>query len=791
MRYWVILFLVAGLLACSSSNSQTDDVTAVNSPELRLPDVPFVETVGDVAVPMDLYLSDATAPDGADGVVSDVTDAADLGSSDLTDAQALDGHDAGGGDATDAVGSDVPEEIVPFDPTLPNPVPLDDDPLLRMPGTQHTEGFELEASANCLTCHGQGLDDGVEVGSAWAGGMMAQAARDPIFLATFTVALQDSRWVLGNYNAGDLCLRCHFPSGWVAGRSEPTNGTAMIGPDHDGVTCDSCHRQIDPHFVATYEGEREGNDWLNVWDETNASGTPSQAAADATWAADKAESLAFKLFNGNPFFGEDFKPAMAPWIEAGSGQYFYAQDDARRASFADADATHEIAYSRFHKSRYMCGSCHDVSNPALANLGQAGTAPGDGETLLVTEAQPAHAYAPVERTFSEFMLSKYGQNGGAEGSGIFAPDTFKTSLPGNKIGRCQDCHMADLTGKGAILLFSVLRPDESAEHPNSGMPNHDMVGGNVFVSTLLASTDPQSPNYDETNANLLGQGPDKLLLDLNAGTGVNGKALLAGAARAQAMLEAAGSIADVAYDEATGALSFKVVNHTGHKLISGFAEGRRMFLNVRLFDGETVLHEINPYDAEVGTLKGLHHDYSPWSPDLDENQTHASELVYEMHPSSALTGEEETFHFVLGTGSHKDNRIPPPGFNIEQADERKALPFWEGQAAPDYFTADEYAGGYDKVELTLPAGGDRVEIRLYYQTASREYIEFLRDEITGDADTLASPTPSGADEAYVVQKDPYLASLKAWGDTIWQLWQHNKDMPGAAPLLMVEEVVTF
>jgi hypothetical protein len=772
---------------CAGSTSRPVDALDARGSDLALPDVRFVETVTDVVEPTDmpapLDQRDATIPDGVDAVDATAADVSDLSAPDLSDASSA--------DASDAIAPDSTPEVLPFDPTLPNPVDLDDDPLLRMPGTQHTEGFKLDEAASCLTCHGEGLNDGVEVGSAWAGGMMAQAARDPIFLATFTVALQDSRWVLGNYNAGDLCLRCHFPAGWVAGRSDPPNGTAMTGADHDGVSCDTCHRQIDPHFVATYNGEREGNDWLNIWDETNASGTPSQAAADATLAADKAESLAFKLFNGNPFFGEDFKPAMAPWIEAGSGQYFYAQDDARRASFADADATHEIAYSRFHKSRYMCGSCHDVSNPALANLGQAGTAPGDGETLLVTEAQPAHAYAPVERTFSEFMLSKYGQNGGAEGSGIFAPDTFKTSLPGNKIGRCQDCHMADLTGKGAILLFSVLRPDESAEHPNSGMPNHDMVGGNVFVSTLLASTDPQSPNYDETNANLLGQGPDKLLLDLNAGTGVNGKALLAGAARAQAMLEAAGSIADVAYDEATGALSFKVVNHTGHKLISGFAEGRRMFLNVRLFDGETVLHEINPYDAEVGTLKGLHHDYSPWSPDLDENQTHASELVYEMHPSSALTGEEETFHFVLGTGSHKDNRIPPPGFNIEQADERKALPFWEGQAAPDYFTADEYAGGYDKVELTLPAGGDRVEIRLYYQTASREYIEFLRDEITGDADTLASPTPSGAEEAYVVQKDPYLASLKAWGDTIWQLWQHNKDMPGAAPLLMVEEVVTF
>jgi hypothetical protein len=90
------------------------------------------------------------------------------------------------------------------------------------------------------------------------------------------------------------------------------------------------------------------------------------------------------------------------------------------------------------------------------------------------------------------------------------------------------------------------------------------------------------------------------------------------------------------------------------------------------------------------------------------------------------------------------------------------------------------------VELTLPTGADRVEARLYYQTTSREYIEFLRDEIQGTADTLTSPTPSGLSEAYIVQTDPFFAALRAWGETIWQLWEHNRNVPGAAPILMTE-----
>ena len=71
----------------------------------------------------------------------------------------------------------------------------------------------------------------------------------------------------------DLCLRCHFPQGWLEGRSDPVNGSALTGADFDGVQCDFCHRQWDPFFETTYSGE-ESADWLGYWDETNASSSP-------------------------------------------------------------------------------------------------------------------------------------------------------------------------------------------------------------------------------------------------------------------------------------------------------------------------------------------------------------------------------------------------------------------------------------------------------------------------------------------------------------------------------------
>ena len=45
--------------------------------------------------------------------------------------------------------------------------------------------------------------------------------------------------------------------------------------------------------------------------------------------------------------------------------------DPRYFYVADATARHKSLYSRHHKSRYFCATCHDVSNAALANLNKA------------------------------------------------------------------------------------------------------------------------------------------------------------------------------------------------------------------------------------------------------------------------------------------------------------------------------------------------------------------------------------------------------------------------------------
>lgn len=128
-------------------------------------------------------------------------------------------------------------------------LPVKQDPLVRMPGTQPPpeNNIILEAPTRCTNCHG-GFNTAIEPTFNWKGSMMAQSARDPLFWACLTVSEQDSIWAVGRPNATDICLRCHFPQGWVEGRSDPTNASLMTGNDFSGVHCDVCHHAYDPFF---------------------------------------------------------------------------------------------------------------------------------------------------------------------------------------------------------------------------------------------------------------------------------------------------------------------------------------------------------------------------------------------------------------------------------------------------------------------------------------------------------------------------------------------------------------
>jgi hypothetical protein len=160
-----------------------------------------------------------------------------------------------------------------------------------------------------------------------------------------------------------------------------------------------------------------------------------------------------------------------------------------------------------------------------------------------------------------------------------------------------------------------------------------------------------------------------------------------------------------------------VTNQTGHKLPSGYPEGRRIWLNLRAYDvADALVYESGAYNASTGELVA-DGDLRVYEADLGLSPSLAAALGLPSGPS---------FHFVLNDTIYKDNRIPPRGFTnagFELVQATPVDPDWPGPGP-------RYADGqhWDLAMYELPPNAARVEVALNYQTTSKEYVEFLRDE---------------------------------------------------------------
>lgn len=522
----------------------------------------------------------------------------------------------------------------------PVPTTLED---FFLPGTQpDTLNHAIATSANCGACH-DATEHDYSPSENWTSSMMAQAARDPIFYAALSIANQDVDF------SGDLCLRCHTPTGWLAGRSTPVDGSALEGADFDGVACNFCHRMVDPVYKPGVS-----------------------PAAD------------LEVFNG--------LAGTNPGIEGTTpnphtGAYVVDFFDRRRGPFDLGEFFwHEWELSPFHQDSAMCATCHDVSNPAF-------TKQPDGTYALNALDTPHEAFDPKDEPFSKFDMFPVERTYSewAQSDFAVAPIDMSGRFGGDNplVSSCQDCHMPDRNTYACRADFNV-RPD---------MPQHEFNGGNNWVVKAVRSL------YPDIETGLTDENVDDTI------------------ARAENMLVNA---SDLELSEDGSTLTARIINQTGHKLPTGYPEGRRMWVNVQFFNaGDMMVAERGAYDDTTAILT---HDTKVYEAKLGVDAAVA-----------AATGipEGESFHFAANNMWVQDNRIPPRGFTNAG--------FESVQAAPVAYT---YLDGqyWDDTDYAIPASAVRAEVRVFFQLVSKEYIEFLRDE--NDETGIDPKNPSTGEIAY-------------------------------------------
>jgi hypothetical protein len=480
----------------------------------------------------------------------------------------------------------------------------------------------------------------------------------------------------------------------------------------------------------------------------------------------------------------------------GSGQYSVLDDpEVRLGPYSDLNGLqpHSFAKSNFHRDVDYCGTCHDVSNPLVGDLApnngahtplQPGTFSGTAGTAVDGKAafnNFPYQYGIVERTFSEYKASAFPPTTVSSYSSLPADlqagriqEVYNQAIVAGTNGNyedgttryfsCQSCHMMPVTGQGC---------DDGSAFNRRDLPLHDLTGGNYWVPEAIKYLgDPNNPN-----GNRLRVGKEITTDQIPA--------IDDGIIRAKNTLSGAATLS-------VSGNTLKVTNLTGHKLISGYPEGRRMWLNIKWYDGpigtSTLLREDGAYGditADIGgtptTVRSLIdlHDVNSkvYEAHGSITQEWAAKLLTLGIPASTplsydratnvvtktlgdLAAEtagnyHETFHFVLNNKVVKDNRIPPYGMDYDESVKRNTQPVPETQYGSP--TSGGTYNYWDNFQLNPPSGAVSAEVSLMYQPTSWEYIQFLY------LSNNKTPTNSPNDPLFLANEGDNL--LEAWLNT--------------------------
>ena len=355
----------------------------------------------------------------------------------------------------------------------------------------------------------------------------------------------------------------------------------------------------------------------------------------------------------------------------GNSAYIIDRNDVRRGPFNVSTGAHQTVQSSHLRSAELCATCHDIDNPLLTfNAGSGEFELNDLNTPVATTDR----LFPLDRSYSEWKASEFA-NGGV--TGLSYPGLKRsTTTEGGAITVCQDCHMPMVASKIAV------------GGPDREVGRHQWVGANTTWQDGIVQA------WDAVAADTRF---DKTQTEANKALGVE---LLGRAAKL-----------DVAI--VNGQLEVKITNNTGHKLPTGYGEGRRMWIEIYQLRGSTPVFTSGLISGAVGPL--IDDPFlKKYEIKLGLTEDHAQEIG---RPEL----EGEGFHIILNNKVFKDNRIPPRGFTNAAFAARDMQPVGVGV---------NYADGqyWDTTYYPVHPEADSISVRLMYQTATTEYLDFLASE---------------------------------------------------------------
>jgi hypothetical protein len=418
--------------------------------------------------------------------------------------------------------------------------------------------------------------------------------------------------------------------------------------------------------------------------------------------------------------------------------------------------------NKFVRSPEFCGSCHELAVPIL-NHGM-----------------------PEQRTYSEWKYSDYGDKNN--------PATYT---------RCQDCHMPTMKHEFADDAPVSLNPDPTVtgwfpyakdRNDKGGTAFHKFAGANRDLPMMMKLLYPEpdleligaptgndvrifpgmlsnrAPMYDRARRNTEISLQNAVDLEiLNGPVNTNITASLADIDNDQDVdgydvylyiLDLADakkpSLEQIAADFGRTDIPYKwevqvkVTNKAGHRMPSGYPDGRRFWINLQVYDSGQVVYESGHYNYETATLY-TDSLMTPFNRALQPNIDSSANavMVYERvtgtcvdelgdpifpDPTTALpagctASPALTNNFILF-----DNRILPAGFDYAALRD-SGVKFYNYDPVDmvPYEDQTRFPAGqnWDVVTYSFDAPPDAVltaRAELYWQTHTREFMEHLKDQ---------------------------------------------------------------